>query len=67
MFENADDFANFLNLAEKHSGLYGNNFTYTLVDERAYNRMFRRRSLYVVGLIGVGLLSFILYKKFKRK
>jgi len=67
VFENADDFANFLNLAEKHSGLYGNNFTYTLVDERAYNRMFRRRSLYVVGLIGVGLLSFILYKKFKRK
>jgi len=67
VFENADDFANFLNLAEKHSGLYGNNFTYTLVDERAYNRMFRRRSLYVVGLIGVGLLGFILYKKFKRK
>lgn len=67
VFENADDFANFLGLAEKHKGLYGNNFTYTLVDERAYTRSLRRRSLYVVGLIGVGILGFILYKKLKRK
>jgi hypothetical protein len=65
VFENADDFANFLNLADKHSGLYGNNFTYTLVDERAYNRTIRRRSLYTIGLIGIGLLSYILYKKIK--
>jgi len=67
VFENAEDFANFLVLAEKHKGLYGNNFTYTLVDERAYTRSLRRRSLYVVGLIGVGILGFILYKKLKRK
>lgn len=65
VFENADDFANFLALAEKHSGLYGNNFTYTLVDERAYNRTIKRRSLYTFGLIGVGVLGYILYKKYK--
>jgi hypothetical protein len=65
VFENADDFANFLTLAEKHSGLYGNNFTYTLVDERAYKRTIRRRSLYTVGLIGIGVLGYILYKKIK--
>ena len=67
VFENAEDFANFLVLAEKHKALYGNNFTYTLVDERAYTRTLRRRSLYVVGLIGAGVLGFILYKKLKRK
>jgi len=65
VFENADDFANFLALAEKHSSLYGNKFTYTLVDERAYNRTIKRRSLYTIGLIGVGVLGYILYKKYK--
>jgi len=65
VFENADDFANFLTLADKHNALYGNNFTYTLVDERAYDRTVKRRTLYVVGLIGLGVLGFILYKKIK--
>ena len=38
VFENADDFENFLGLAEKHKDLYGNKFTYTIVDEREIGR-----------------------------
>jgi hypothetical protein len=65
VFENAENFANFLNLAEKHNKMYGNNFTYTLVDERAYKRALRRRSFYAVGLIGIGILGYYFYKKSK--
>jgi len=60
VFENADDFANFLSLADKHKDLYGNNFTYTLVDERAYNRMLKRRGVYIIGgIIAIGAGYFI--------
>jgi hypothetical protein len=33
VFANSTDFANFIAQAQKHSGMYGNNFTYTLMDE----------------------------------
>jgi hypothetical protein len=60
VFENADDFANFLSLADKHKDLYGNNFTYTLVDERAYNRMLKRRGVYIIGgILAIGAGYFI--------
>lgn len=38
VFARVADFAQFLSLCEKHKGLYGNSFTYTLIDERAINR-----------------------------
>jgi hypothetical protein len=38
VFQKSADFNNFMDLAEKHRKLYGNKFTYTLIDERAYNR-----------------------------
>jgi len=66
VFENGQDFKNFIGLAEKHNSLYGNNFTYTLVDERAYNRMLKRRGLYValtLGLIVAGYYGNKYYKK----
>ena len=67
VFENADDFANFLSLADKHKDLYGNNFTYTLVDERAYNRMLKRRGVYIIGgIIAIGAGYFI-YKWYTKK
>jgi len=49
VFSNADDFEDFMKLARKDRDLYGNKFTYTLIDERAYNRTLKRRTLYVVG------------------
>ena len=63
VFEDADDFQNFLELADKHEGLYGNNFTYTLIDERAYNRKLKRRGLYLLIVIGVGIGGYFTYKK----
>lgn len=46
-------FKDFMQSAEKHRGLYGNNFTYTLVDERAYTRNVKRRGVYVI--LGIAL------------
>jgi hypothetical protein len=67
VFENADDFANFLSLVDKHKDLYGNNFTYTLVDERAYNRMLKRRGVYIIGgILAIGAGYFI-YKWYTKK
>lgn len=34
VFSDADNFKEFIDLAQKHKGLYGNQFTYTLLDER---------------------------------
>lgn len=65
VFENADDFAKFLELAEKHNTMYGNNFTYTLVDERALNRAMKRKLVYLLGGIGAISLGAYLYKKNK--
>lgn len=38
VFANAGDFAFFMQLCERHRSLYGNQFTYTLIDERALIR-----------------------------
>ena len=38
VFANINDFNVFMQMAERHKGLYGNNFTYTLIDERAVVR-----------------------------
>lgn len=67
VFENGQDFKNFIDLAEKHNSLYGNNFTYTLVDERAYNRMLKRRGLYVAITLGIGVAGYFIYKKYFKK
>ncbi len=52
VFQNADDFAEFMKMVQKQKELYGNNFTYTLIDERAYIRAIRRYGLY----IGIGVI-----------
>ena len=38
VFQKSADFNDFMDYARKHKDLYGNKFTYTLIDERAYNR-----------------------------
>ncbi len=57
VFESAEDFAKFLSMCERHRGLYGNSFTYTLLDTRAVQReTYRRIALgtLAVGLMGLG-------------
>ncbi|MCI0447290.1 hypothetical protein L0152_29285, partial [bacterium] len=51
VFENAEDFAEFMKLAQRHSKLYGNSFTYTLIDLRAVQREGRRRLAIGAGLV----------------
>jgi hypothetical protein len=46
VFENASDFAVFMKLSHRHAKLYGNNFTYTLIDFRSVQRQTRRRIAY---------------------
>lgn len=44
VFASITDFVLFLSLCERHKGLYGNSFTYTLIDERAINREAKKNS-----------------------
>lgn len=57
VFENASDFQRFMQLCEKHRSLYGNLFTYTLIDFRSWRRQTLRRMAYILGfftLCGLG-------------
>jgi hypothetical protein len=50
VFANIEDFGAFMALCERHRELYGNKFTYTLLDERALARGSRRKLAYAGGL-----------------
>lgn len=43
VFANATDYILFLSLCERHRKLYGNSFSYTLIDERAVNREAKKK------------------------
>jgi hypothetical protein len=52
VFANINDFNLFMQLCERHRTIYGNSFTYTLIDKRAIGRQ-QRRSI-AIGLTGLG-------------
>lgn len=58
VFEDAADFDLFMQLARRHAQLYGNKFTYTLIDYRAMKRATLRRWLLGVG-IGAAVLALL--------
>lgn len=67
VFQDADDFNNFMQLAELHKSKYGNNFTYTLIDERAFKKAVMRNGVYLIAGT-ISILGFIfLYNKYLKK
>jgi hypothetical protein len=67
VFSNADDFAKFLQLAEASKDKYGNNFTYTLIDERAYNRKMKKTWVYTLVSALAVIGGYVVYKKYLKK
>jgi hypothetical protein len=57
VFQNADDFAFFMTLCETHRQMYGNSFSYTLIDYRALRREVIRRLLIAISTLGLGLFT----------
>ena len=60
VFENANDFDFFIKLCKKHRSLYGNHFTYSLIDFRAVKRQNARyitTGIGIIGALGIGLLA----------
>ncbi len=63
VFANVNDFSLFMQLCEKHKQLYGNNFTYTLIDKRAIAREQKKTMAVSLAGLGVGLgAAIITYK-----
>jgi hypothetical protein len=67
VFENADAFRQFLALCHRHAKLYGNKFTYTLIDFRMLRRETSRRMAIGVGLFTLAVLVIALAKTGKIK
>ena len=57
VFQNADDFDAFMQLCEQHRKLYGNSFTYTLIDFRSMNRVTLKRIITASTIIAALLLG----------
>lgn len=63
VFANINDFNLFMQLCEKHRTLYGNSFTYTLIDKRAIAR--QRKKILAISLASLGIgtgVTLITYK-----
>ena len=63
VFANINDFNLFMQLCEKHRQLYGNSFTYTLIDKRAIAR--EQKKIVAISLTGIGAglgAAFIIYQ-----
>jgi hypothetical protein len=62
VFQKTADFDKFIAMCQKQKSLYGNAFTYTLFDQRAVKKNFRRKLLYFGIAIGIGLIGYSYYK-----
>ncbi len=59
VFQEKEEFTEFLGLCKKHEGLYGNSYTYTLIDFRAVRKATIKRMVVAASLITTLLLGFI--------
>jgi hypothetical protein len=63
VFANSNDFNLFMQLCEQHRNLYGNSFTYSLIDKRAIARRERKKIAVSLAGIGIGIgAGFIAYQ-----
>lgn len=67
VFQKSEDFQEFMQLTDKHKANFGNNFTYTLLDERAVARKGRKFLLYGGMSASVVALGISLYFIIKNK
>ena len=67
VFSNADDYIEFMRLVDRQKNLYGNKFTYTLIDERSYIRGVRRRGIYVIAALSIITLAYVAVKTYQNK
>lgn len=57
VFENGEAFQLFMQWCNRHRNLYGNQFTYTLIDFRAVQRLARRRAAIIAATAAFGLMA----------
>lgn len=67
VFQDIADFTEFMTLCELHSRLYGNQFTYTLIDKRTIERTVLRRVLYAASFVTTLLAGFIIKRRYRKK
>lgn len=63
VFQNAEDFLIFIELCKQHSQLYGNSFTYTLIDLRAVDRLILKRFVQLTTIVSVIALGWLAKEK----
>lgn len=67
VFQDAESFNLFLKMCDKHKSLYGNKFTYTLLDFRTVKSETLRRLAITAGFISSLVIGYFIRKKLKRK
>ena len=70
VFRKSEDFQEFMQLTDRHKANYGNNYTYTLLDERAIARKGRRFLLYggmSASVIAVVISAYFIVKNKLKK
>lgn len=68
VFQNYMCFLEFMRLAKKQEDLYGNKFTYTLIDKSLENKFRIKKSIYSISILaGLGVLTYGIYKLTKNK
>ncbi|MFZ6014468.1 MAG: hypothetical protein ACOYXT_29280 [Bacteroidota bacterium] len=65
VFKNARDFEAFIKLCKHHAALYGNTFSYTLIDFRALRRITLKRVVTATTILATMALGWILTEKFR--
>ena len=63
VFENENDFEEFMQFCDRHQKLYKNVFTYTLLDFRAVRRENIRRIIIGTFTLGLGLIGYYNYEQ----